>query len=109
MYLIFKIFFIKLHKHNFFYKSDINKFKDGIGDKLGNAIQYSSTCIAGILMGLIKGWKLTLVIFSISPLLFISAVLFTKVNFYSKQSFKNFSKNLKKLLIILARRFLDNQ
>ncbi len=63
----------------FFSFSDINKVKEGVGDKFGNAIQFLATFIAGFALGFAKGWKLTLVILSLSPLLFLSAVAFTKV------------------------------
>ena len=59
----------------------MSKIKDGIGDKLGNAVQYTSTFLIGILIGLIRGWKLTLVILSLSPLLFLAALLITRVKF----------------------------
>ncbi|CAF0950412.1 unnamed protein product [Brachionus calyciflorus] len=49
---------------------DVDKIKDAMGDKFGNAIQNLATFI---------GWKLTLVILSLSPLLFISAIMFTKI------------------------------
>jgi ABC-type multidrug transport system fused ATPase/permease subunit len=52
-----------------------------MGDKFGNAIQYLSTCIGGFAIGFIRGWKLTLVILSLSPLLFALSVGFTKVVF----------------------------
>ena len=58
---------------------DINKIKDGIGDKFSNAIQFVSTFVTGMIIGFIRGWKLTCVILSLSPLLFICAVVFTKV------------------------------
>ncbi len=59
---------------------DVNKIKDGIGDKLGNGIQYVSTFFISVIISFARGWKLTLVILSISPLLFISSFLFTKVS-----------------------------
>ena len=59
----------------------MNKIKDGLSDKFGNALQYTSTFFAGIIIGFIKGWKLTLVVLSISPLLFIVAIGFSKVKF----------------------------
>ena len=31
--------------------SDINKIKDGIGDKLGSAIQFTAAFISGIVIG----------------------------------------------------------
>lgn len=59
--------------------SDVNKIRDGLGDKFGSFVQFISTFIASIIIGFVRGWKLTLVILSLSPLMFISAVIFTKV------------------------------
>ena len=50
-----------------------------MGDKFGSAIQFVSTFFTGMAIGFVKGWKLTLVILSLSPVLFICAVVFTKV------------------------------
>ena len=75
---------------------DIDKIHDGIGDKLGLASQFLASFVSGFVLGkfihiyssiekrygdigFTKGWKLALVILSISPLLFISAVLCAKV------------------------------
>ncbi|XP_073533916.1 ATP-binding cassette sub-family B member 5-like isoform X2 [Phyllobates terribilis] len=58
---------------------DINKINDGIGDKVGHFLQNSATCIAGLLIGLVKGWQLTLVYMSTSPLTSISAAFFSKM------------------------------
>ncbi|UJR28455.1 hypothetical protein I4U23_009695 [Adineta vaga] len=58
---------------------DVNKVHDGIGDKVGSALQFFAGFIAGLALGLIKGWKLTLVILSVSPLLFFSAMIITKI------------------------------
>uniref|UniRef100_A0A8C2H0H5 ATP-binding cassette sub-family B member 5 n=1 Tax=Cyprinus carpio TaxID=7962 RepID=A0A8C2H0H5_CYPCA len=54
---------------------DVYKINEGIGDKLGMLLQSLSTFLAGIIIGFVKGWKLTLVILAISPLLGISAVM----------------------------------
>ncbi|XP_031432465.1 ATP-binding cassette, sub-family B (MDR/TAP), member 4 isoform X2 [Clupea harengus] len=66
---------------------DIYKINEGIGDKLGLLIQSVSTFLTGFVIGFIKGWKLTLVILSISPLLGISAAIIAKVmtSFTSKE------------------------
>ncbi|CAF3696052.1 unnamed protein product [Adineta steineri] len=58
---------------------DVNKLHDGIGDKVGSALQFFAGFLAGLILGLVKGWKLTLVILSVSPVLFISAVILTKI------------------------------
>ncbi|KAI4891347.1 hypothetical protein NFI96_015728 [Prochilodus magdalenae] len=66
---------------------DIYKINEGIGDKLGMCIQSFTTFITGFVVGFVKGWKLTLVIISISPLLGISAAIIAKVmsSFTSKE------------------------
>ncbi|XP_064648001.1 ATP-dependent translocase ABCB1-like isoform X1 [Lineus longissimus] len=58
---------------------DINKIKEGIGDKLANFFQWFTTFIAGITIGFVNGWLLTLVILAVSPLLVICAALMTKL------------------------------
>ncbi|KAL4617085.1 multidrug resistance protein 1-like, partial [Arapaima gigas] len=58
---------------------DIFKINEGIGDKLGMLIQSLSTFIAGFVVGFITNWKLTLVILAISPVLGVSAAMFSKV------------------------------
>ena len=71
----------------------MNKIKDGLGDKFGNAIQFVSAFLAGVIIGFARGWKLTLVILSISPLLFIVAIIFTKVVAYlTSNELKSYAK-----------------
>uniref|UniRef100_A0AAR2JTE7 ABC-type xenobiotic transporter n=1 Tax=Pygocentrus nattereri TaxID=42514 RepID=A0AAR2JTE7_PYGNA len=48
---------------------DINTINDGLGDKICIFVQFFCRFITGIIIGFIYGWKLTLVILSISPLL----------------------------------------
>ncbi|KAL0181385.1 hypothetical protein M9458_023791, partial [Cirrhinus mrigala] len=48
---------------------DINKINDAIADQVGVFIQRFTTFVCGFLMGFAKGWKLTLVIISVSPLI----------------------------------------
>ncbi|XP_038653369.1 ATP-dependent translocase ABCB1-like isoform X2 [Scyliorhinus canicula] len=59
--------------------ADINKINEGIGDKIGLLFQYISTFVGGIIIGFARGWKLTLVILAASPLLALSAVLWSKL------------------------------
>lgn len=63
----------------FFLCSDVYKINEGIGDKLGMLLQNLTTFVTGIIIGFVKGWKLTLVILAVSPLLGISAALIAKV------------------------------
>lgn len=61
--------------------SDVYKIQEGIGDKAGKLIQALSTFISAFIIGFSKGWKLTLVILAVSPVLILSAGMFSKVNF----------------------------
>uniref|UniRef100_W5MNJ9 Bile salt export pump n=1 Tax=Lepisosteus oculatus TaxID=7918 RepID=W5MNJ9_LEPOC len=54
---------------------DINKINDAIADQVGIFIQRFTTFICGFLMGFVRGWKLTLVILAVSPLLGVGAAL----------------------------------
>ncbi|XP_052474766.1 ATP-dependent translocase ABCB1 isoform X2 [Carassius gibelio] len=58
---------------------DVYKINEGIGDKLGMLLQSLTTFVAGIIIGFVKGWKLTLVILAVCPLLAISAAFIAKV------------------------------
>uniref|UniRef100_A0A672QJT4 ATP-binding cassette sub-family B member 5 n=1 Tax=Sinocyclocheilus grahami TaxID=75366 RepID=A0A672QJT4_SINGR len=58
---------------------DVYKINEGIGDKLGMLLQNLTTFLTGIIIGFVKGWKLTLVILAVSPLLGISAAIIAKV------------------------------
>ncbi|KAM9310241.1 ATP-dependent translocase ABCB1-like [Pholidichthys leucotaenia] len=58
---------------------DVYKIQEGIGDKAGMLIQGFSTFIAAFVIGFIQGWKLTLVILAVSPLLMICAALFSRM------------------------------
>ncbi|KAB0396205.1 hypothetical protein E2I00_007053, partial [Balaenoptera physalus] len=66
---------------------DINKINDGIGDKIALLFQNMSTFSVGLAIGLVKGWKLTLVTLSTSPLILASAAMFSKIviSFSSKE------------------------
>ncbi|UJR24177.1 hypothetical protein I4U23_027143 [Adineta vaga] len=57
---------------------NINKIHNGIGDKFSNGIKYFASFITGIIIGFSEGWKLSLVILSFSPLIFVIAMLFSK-------------------------------
>ncbi|NXM71059.1 MDR1 protein, partial [Serilophus lunatus] len=56
---------------------DINTIHQGIGDKICIFIQFFTTFLEGIIIGFIYGWKLTLVVLSISPLLAVSAAVWS--------------------------------
>ncbi|OCT75760.1 ATP-binding cassette sub-family B member 5 isoform X1 [Xenopus laevis] len=58
---------------------DINKINNGIGDKVGHCFQNGATCLCGILIGLIQGWKLALVILATSPVLALASAMFARI------------------------------
>ncbi|XP_054420503.1 ATP-binding cassette sub-family B member 5 [Pteronotus mesoamericanus] len=58
---------------------DINKINDGIGDNIALLFQNMSTFSIGLVIGLVKGWKLTLVTLSTSPLIIASAAMFSRI------------------------------
>uniref|UniRef100_A0A8C1KVU7 ATP-binding cassette sub-family B member 5 n=1 Tax=Cyprinus carpio TaxID=7962 RepID=A0A8C1KVU7_CYPCA len=61
---------------------DINTINDGLGDKICVFVQFFCTFISGFIIGFIYGWKLTLVILAVSPLLAGSAAVWSKVCIY---------------------------
>nr|AID66618.1 P-glycoprotein [Anadara sativa] len=58
---------------------DLEKVKDGIGDKFSFVIQFASAFFSGFGVGFWKGWKMTLVMMSLTPLLAICASLMGKI------------------------------
>ncbi|XP_015677389.1 bile salt export pump [Protobothrops mucrosquamatus] len=52
---------------------DINKINDAIADQVAIFIQRFTTFVCGFLLGFVRGWKLTLVIIAVSPLIGIGA------------------------------------
>ncbi|XP_060541674.1 ATP-binding cassette sub-family B member 5 isoform X2 [Pantherophis guttatus] len=58
---------------------DINTIHKGIGDKIGIIVQDFSTFLTGIIIGFAYGWKLTLVILSVTPLVAVSGGLWSYI------------------------------
>lgn len=58
---------------------DVSKINEGIGDKIGILFQSMATFFTGFIVGFTRGWKLTLVILAISPVLGLSAALWAKI------------------------------
>lgn len=54
---------------------DINKINDAIADQVSIFVQRFTTFVCGFCVGFVKGWKLTLVIISASPLIGVGAGL----------------------------------
>ncbi|XP_026984875.1 bile salt export pump isoform X1 [Sagmatias obliquidens] len=57
------------------FSDDINKINDAIADQMAIFIQRMTTSVCGFLLGFYRGWKLTLVIISVSPLIGIGAAV----------------------------------
>ncbi|NWY48411.1 ABCBB protein, partial [Sylvia atricapilla] len=55
---------------------DVNKINEAIADQVAVFIQRITTFVGGFLLGFISGWKLTLVIIAVSPLLGAGAALY---------------------------------
>jgi len=53
--------------------------QEGIGDKLGSFFQFLSMFISGFVVGFIKGWEMSLVILSVTPILMICGAFIGKV------------------------------
>ncbi|XP_065435277.1 ATP-dependent translocase ABCB1-like [Chrysemys picta bellii] len=54
---------------------DINTIQEGIGDKFCIFVQFFATFLTGIVIGFVYGWKLTLVMLSVTPLLSAAAAV----------------------------------
>ncbi len=59
--------------------SDVHKIELGTGEKLGLFFQWIAAFFAGFIIGFVYGWKLTLVILAVSPLLVICGIVMSKV------------------------------
>uniref|UniRef100_A0A8C2U9K0 Bile salt export pump n=1 Tax=Coturnix japonica TaxID=93934 RepID=A0A8C2U9K0_COTJA len=58
---------------------DVNKINEAIADQVAIFIQRLTTFVCGFLLGFISGWKLTLVIIAVSPLIGIGAAAVAKL------------------------------
>ncbi|XP_038049400.1 ATP-dependent translocase ABCB1-like isoform X2 [Patiria miniata] len=53
---------------------DVDKIRNGFGDKLGLLLQYMGTCVGGIALGFTKSWKLTLVILAVAIVIMVPSI-----------------------------------
>ncbi|XP_014474963.1 PREDICTED: multidrug resistance protein homolog 49 isoform X2 [Dinoponera quadriceps] len=58
---------------------DLDKMKDGMGEKLGIFINLVSSFTASIVISFVYGWKLTLVVLSCAPTIVIATAVVAKV------------------------------
>nr|CAI9699411.1 unnamed protein product [Rangifer tarandus platyrhynchus] len=59
--------------------TDVSKINEGIGDKIGMLFQAIATFFTSFIVGFTEGWKLTLVILAISPVVGLSAAIWAKI------------------------------
>ncbi|CAL1280382.1 unnamed protein product [Larinioides sclopetarius] len=57
---------------------DLERIREGIGDKFSMLIQFGSTFFAGFIVGFFKGWQLTLIIMCMTPFLMLSSAYIGK-------------------------------
>lgn len=62
-----------------FFYSDINKINNAIAEQVSIFIQRISTFVFGLFVGFIGGWKLTLVVIAVTPLIGLAAGLMIMV------------------------------
>ncbi|XP_036176296.1 bile salt export pump isoform X9 [Myotis myotis] len=75
------------------FSDDINKINDAIADQMAIFIQRMTTSICGFLLGFYQGWKLTLVIISVSPLIGMgAAVIGLSVSTFTDHELKAYAK-----------------
>lgn len=77
--VLLSMFLHTLLLFSFSFFSDINKINSAIADQVSIFIERISTFIFGFMVGFIGGWKLTLVVIAVSPLIGIGAGLMAMV------------------------------
>ena len=60
--------------------SNIDKIHTGIGDRLSVFFQWTSSFVAGIVIGFVFDWRLTLVMLATIPFMVVSAAYFLRVS-----------------------------
>lgn len=56
---------------------DLNKMQEAIGEKVGMIFMFLTTFVVSMVIAFIFGWKLTLVIFSMMPVMMVTLGLMT--------------------------------
>ena len=65
--------------------SDLDKIHTGIGDRLSVFFQWTTTFFAGIVVGFVYEWRLTLVMLGATPFLVASAAFLVRVSSFYKR------------------------
>ena len=72
---------------------DLVKMKDGIGDKVADFLSLLARMVGCLIFALITGWKLTLVILSIAPLVILAFNLTIKFTIkYTKKQIQAYAQ-----------------
>ena len=58
----------------------MDKIHDGIGDRLSVFFQWTTSFFAGVVIGFIYEWRLTLVLLGATPFMIASAAYFVRVS-----------------------------
>ena len=58
--------------------SNLERVKEGTGDKVGLLIQFTSQFVAGFVIAFTYDWKLTLIMASLSPFLVVSGLFMAR-------------------------------
>jgi len=64
----------------------VNKIREGIGDKIASFINGLAMFISGIVIAFVYGWKMSLVILAVSPLMIVCGLIMTMVSTLSNLS-----------------------
>ena len=59
---------------------DVKKIQDGIGEKVGIAVQSAASFVGGMFIGFYYGWQLALVILAAAPFMAISGYFYFVVS-----------------------------
>lgn len=106
---VYTSLFGKVYVYFFYFFSDISKIQAGIGDKVSISIQMFCRTISGVIIAFCYGWQLALVIFAVSPLLIISAIIMFKVGFKIMLEFNLTSKNYFEMFCWPKNKFLESE
>ena len=77
----------------------MNKIREGIGDKIASFINGVAMFISGIVLAFVYGWKMSLVILAVSPLMIVCGLIMTMVSTLSNLSVTLTSGAMEMLLL----------
>lgn len=48
--------------------SDVNQMYNGMGEKVGYIVQYTTSCLVGLTLAGVTSWRLTVILFGVFPI-----------------------------------------